>query len=88
MAETPISQADIDGLAGTLDGLNLSIGQRALLAAIVRAAAEPIVEKTTLDVEVGDPVPSFRVQFANAFKPGTVIRLDPGSGVLRFKIGR
>jgi hypothetical protein len=64
MTETPITQADIDGLAVALDNLDLPAGQRALLTAIVASAAE-VASAGTADV-----VPSFRDQFATAFTEG------------------
>jgi hypothetical protein len=87
--ERPINQADIDGLAQTLDGLDLPPGQKALLSAIVGAAAEPIVQMNSVVVPVVNPVPSFREQFAAAFEPGTVSSVtEPESGIFQFKIGR
>ena len=64
MNETPISWADIEGLAATLDGLYLPPGQRALLSAIVTMAARAIPEDPSAATG------SFAEQFAEAFTPG------------------
>jgi hypothetical protein len=81
MAEQHISQDDINGLAQTLDELNLPDGQKALLSGIVAAAADAIAAtQPEVSVEVVDPLPSFHDQFATAFTPGHVENLDAGAG--------
>ncbi|MEV4625920.1 hypothetical protein AB0J90_06485 [Micromonospora sp. NPDC049523] len=80
MTETPINQADIDGLAAALDGLDLPPRQRALLASIVAAAAK-FADEESLGLEAA--VPSFAAQFATAFTPGTASFLVGYSHITR-----
>lgn len=86
MSEHDLSRAEIESLADRLAALEpeLTEGQRALLAAIVRLAAaglaDPVlggdVVTTTartsgpVVVEVTDAIPSIRRAFLDAFTPG------------------
>lgn len=84
MTETPINQSDIDGLLAALDGLELPPRQRALLAAIVAAAAE-FADQQSLDLDAPPPAPSLSLseQFATAFTPGTAAFLVGHSHISR-----
>lgn len=64
MSDLSIDQADIDGLARALDGLDLTPKQNALLSAIVAMAAKVV------DTELPSTTGSFCDQFARAFTPG------------------
>jgi hypothetical protein len=71
VAEIQISQDEIDRLAESLDELDLPAEQKTLLFAIVALATEAIVAKGhPVLVEVDQPIPSFKAQFAVAFVPG------------------
>jgi hypothetical protein len=84
LTDTPISPAEINDLAAKLDGL--SSDHKAILTAIVAAAAAPTEDKV---VAVGNSVP-FSQQFADAFRPGQLAtRPTPGGkAVVLFKISR
>jgi hypothetical protein len=69
MAATPISQADIDGLALALDRLAVPAAQKALLSAIVSAASHAIAAGAAPAAPM-QTVSSIRAQFASAFTPG------------------
>lgn len=71
MAEIQISQDEIDSLAEALDELDLPAEKKTLLFAIVALATEAIVAKGhPVLVQVDEPIPSFKAQFAVAFVPG------------------
>lgn len=88
MTDTPISQTDIDGLAGKLDQLDPT--QKAMLSAILTLAKEKIATAPEVEGKRLDAV-SFREQFEGAFTAGrrAAFRETPGGGkVVVFKISR
>ncbi|MFI5709648.1 hypothetical protein [Kribbella sp. NPDC051620] len=86
MAEITVSADDVAGLVTTLDQLNLPEPQRVLLSGLLALALEVIGNgEPTATVEVAEPLPSFADQFATAFTPGTMARLDTGgTGAVSF----
>jgi hypothetical protein len=64
---SPITSADLHGLATKLDGLHLAGIQKVVLSAIVAAAAEA--------AKPAPAIPSFSDQFATAFTPEAAARL-------------
>jgi len=91
MAEMHISSEDINGLAQTLEELDLPEGQKALLSAIVALAADAIgAQDPEVIVDVGG-IPSIADQFAVAFTPDQAVGVETGTehgGVVRVGVGR
>lgn len=69
MTETPFDPSEISAVAKRLDELHLPAEQRAVLSAIIDAAAKA----SRIAVDPTQPVPSFQDQFASAFTAGLVV---------------
>ncbi|MCA2211925.1 hypothetical protein [Jidongwangia harbinensis] len=75
MAQDPISDEDLDDLAGALDGLEqLTAAQRRLLAAVVWAAADTVRPSAATEHR------SFQEQFRAAYTPGVAELLIERAG--------
>jgi hypothetical protein len=73
---SPVTQADLDGLAGNLDSLDLPGNQKMVLSAIVTAAAKEA------DTQPESAIPSFHDQFAASFTPAKATRLVAMNSVI------